>query len=92
MRGQPNVLIEQRDDGLQKLRDLTIATFCWALGLLAVFSVIAAVTIPGQSNTAASSSATSSITDDGQLQGPVDGAFQPAVSGGAPLVVTGGSR
>ncbi|HEV2029546.1 MAG TPA: hypothetical protein VGS16_13625 [Candidatus Dormibacteraeota bacterium] len=91
MPGQPNILVEQRNDGLQKLRDLTIASFCWALGLLAVFSVIAAVTIPGQSTTA-SNSATSPVTDTGQLQGPVDGSFQPAGGGGAPLVVSGGSR
>lgn len=90
MPGQPNILIEQRNASLQKLRDLTIATFCWALGLLAVFFVIAAVTIPGESTTAANN-VTSPVTDIGQLQGPVDGAFQSA-GGGAPLVVSGGSR
>jgi hypothetical protein len=91
MPGQPNILIEQRDDGLQKLRDLTIASFCWALGLLAVFSVIAAVTIPGQSTTS-TSSATSSATDTGQLQAPDEGSFQPAGGGRVPLAVSGGSR
>lgn len=91
MPGQSNILIEQRDDGLQKLRDLTIATFCWALGLLAVFSVIAAVTIPGQSATA-STTAASQVTDSGQLQGPDEGSLQPAGGGAVPLAVSGGSR
>jgi hypothetical protein len=88
---QPSLLIEQRDEGFQKLRDLTVATFCWALGLLAAFSVIAAVTIPGQGTTA-STSATNPVTDTGQLQGPVAGSFQPAGGGAGPLVVSGGSR
>jgi hypothetical protein len=91
MPGPPNILIEQRNDGLQKLRDLTIASFCWALGLLAVFSVIAAVTIPGQS-ASASTSATSPVTDTGQLQGPVEGSFRPVGGSGVPLAVSGGSR
>ena len=90
MPGQPESLIEQRNDGLQRLRDLTIASFCWALGMLAVFSVIAAVTIPGQ-GAVAPSSATSSATDAGQLQGPEDGSFRPA-GGGMPVAVSGGSR
>ena len=91
MPGQSNILIDQRDDGLQKLRDLTIASFCWALGLLAVFSVIAAVTIPGQSTTAASR-ATSAATDTGQLQGPAEGSFRPVGGSGVPLVARSSSR
>ena len=90
MPGQPNILIDQRNDGLEKLRALTIASFCWALGLLAVFSVIAAVTIPGQSTTAANT-VTSPVTDSGDLQGPVAGSLQ-AAAGSPPFVVSGGSR
>jgi hypothetical protein len=91
--------IEERDQGLQKLRDLTKACFFWALGLVAVFSVIAAVTNSGQSqansNTSTSQAATNISTgqfnDDGeQLQGPAQGSFQPSY--GRPVVVSGGSH
>jgi len=34
--------IEQRDQGFQKLRDLTRIAFFWSAGLLALCSVIAA--------------------------------------------------
>ena len=91
--------IEERDQGLQKLRGLTKACFLWSAGLVAAFSVIAAVTIPGQSQTsttnptsqADSNTATSQPADDNQLQGPVAGTFQRG-SGGPPLVASGGSR
>jgi hypothetical protein len=99
MAPQPFEAIEQRDRGMQKLQDLTWACFLWAAGMVAVFSVIAAVTVPGQSQGAASTStgsdasnsSSSTFTDDGQLQPPVSGTFQ---GGGysPPLVVSGGSH
>ena len=88
--------IEQRNQGFQKLQDLTTICFVWAVGLLALFSVIAAVTIPGQSqNTGTSNNPTDTsiapTTDDGQtFQGPVAGSFQPG--GGRPIAVSGGSH
>lgn len=95
----PISAIEERDQGLQRLRGLTKACFFWSAGLVAVFSVIAAMTIPGQSQTSSnnptsqadSNSATSQPADDNQLQGPVAGTFQRG-SGGPPLGVSGGSR
>ena len=91
--------IEQRDRALQKLQDLTWAVFLWAAGMVAVFSVIAAATLPGQSPSAPtsstgadnSSSSASTFTDDGQLRAPVNGTFQ-ASRGNPPLVVSGGSH
>ena len=78
--------IEQRDQGLQKPSDLTKAFFFCALGLLAVFSVIAAVTNPGKSQTDSNVAAipitpdtsTSHATDDhvSQLQPPTTGSFK----------------
>lgn len=95
----PIEAIEQRDRAMQKLRDLTWACFVWAAGMVAVFSVIAAATLPGQSQgspnsstgTDSSSSSASTFTDDGQLQPPVGGSFQSA-GGSPPLVVSGGSH
>lgn len=95
----PIAAIEERDQGLQKLRDLTKACFFWSAGLVAAFSVIAAVTIPGQSQTSSTSptsqadsnTSTSQPADDNQLQGPVAGSFQPG-GGGRPFVATGGSH
>ena len=96
--------IEQRDQGLQKLSDLTKNIFYWALGLLAVFSVTAAVTSPGQSPGSSTSSTSSTsqagfdgsttqtqFTDDGQqLQAPTQGSYQPTYS--RPVAVSGGSH
>jgi hypothetical protein len=88
--------IEQRDQGFQKLRDLTRIAFFWSAGLLALCSVIAAVTIPGQSqNTGTANNPTDTsiapTTDDGHtFQGPVAGSFQPG--GGRPIAVSGGSH
>jgi hypothetical protein len=96
--------IEQRDQGLQKLSDLTKNIFYWALGLLAVFSVTAAVTNPGQSPGSSSSSTSQAgfddsttqtqFTDDGQqqqqLQAPTQGSYQPSYS--RPVAVSGGSH
>lgn len=90
----PIEAIEQRDQGFQKLRDLTRICFLWSAGLLALFSIVAAVTIPGQSQNSPSTSADTSLaptTDDGQpLQGPATGSFQPG--GGRPIAVSGGSH
>jgi hypothetical protein len=92
----PIEAIEQRDQGFQKLRDLTRICFLWSAGLLALFSVIAAVTIPGQSQNTTTTTTTSDdtsiapTTDDGQLQGPATGSFQPG--GGRPIAVSGGSH
>ena len=91
--------IEQRDRALQKLRDLTWASFMWAAGLVAVFSVIAAVTLPGSqaqpasgtTPSAGTSTTASSFNDDGQLQPPADGTFQ-AGGGNPPVAVSGGSH
>jgi hypothetical protein len=88
--------IEQRDRGLQKLHDLTKTCFYWAVGLLAAFSVIAAVTNPGQSQGSSnasnsSSSSTNVFTDDGeQLQAPAQGSYQRSYS--RPVAVSGGSH
>jgi hypothetical protein len=84
---------------MQKLRDLTWACFMWAAGMVAVFSVIAAVTLPGQSQASPVSSpgadnasnSAPTFTDDGQIQPPVGGSFQSS-GGNPPVVVSGGSR
>ena len=94
----PIEAIEQRDQGFQKLRDLTRICFLWSAGLLALFSIIAAVTIPGQSQNSTTTSTNPGDTslapttnDDGQpLQGPTTGSFQPG--GGRPIAVSGGSH
>jgi hypothetical protein len=99
MAPEPIEAIVQRDQALQKLRDLTWACFLWAAGMVAVFSVIAAATVPGQAQGTANSPSTSdqsnssgsTFTDDGQLQPPVSGAFQSA-GGSPPLAVSGGSH
>jgi hypothetical protein len=97
---EPIEAMEHRDRAMQKLQDLTWACFLWAAGMVAVFSVIAAVTVPGQgqgttqsssTGSDASSSSASTFTDDGQLQAPANGSFQTA-GGRPPLVVSGGSH
>lgn len=96
---EPIEAIEHRDRAMQKLQDLTWACFLWAAGMLAVFSVIAAATVPGQSQGApststgsdGSASSSSTFTDDGELQPPANGSFQSA-GGRPPLVVSGGSH
>src|SRR6266571_932612 len=94
----------QRDLRLQRLRDLTFACAAGAAGLLGVFWVIAATTIPGHSDggatatTAADANAGFSrpAADDGTPDGsqlpPATQApvRQPAAA--APHVVAGGSR
>jgi len=99
MASEPIEAIVQRDQALQKLRDLTWACFLWAAGMVAVFSVIAAATVPGQGQGTAttppasdqSNTSATTITDDGQLQAPVGGSFQ-AAGGNPPVVVSGGSH
>jgi hypothetical protein len=96
---EPLEAIVQRDQAMQKLRDLTWACFLWAAGMVAVFSVIAAATVPGQGQGSAatppasdqSNTSSSTFTDDGQLQPPVSGSFQSA-GGSPPLAVSGGSH
>jgi len=96
---EPLEAIIQRDQAMQKLRDLTWACFLWAAGMVAVFSVIAAATVPGQAQGTAntpttsdqSNSSASTFTDDGQLQPPVSGTFQGG-GGSPPLAVSGGSH
>jgi hypothetical protein len=95
----PIEAIEQRDRALQKLRDLTWACFLWAAGMVAVFGVIAAATLPGatpgnasnQTGSDTSNSSSSVFNDDGQLQPPAGGTFRSA-GGSPPLVVSGGSH
>ena len=89
--------IEQRDQALLKLSDLTRACMFVATALLAAFSVIAAVTIPGQSQTTASTppnssdSLTTQTTDSGQpLQAPTTGPVRRG--SGRPIAVSGGSH
>jgi hypothetical protein len=99
MAPEPIEAIIQRDQAMQKLRDLTWACFLWAAGMVAVFSVIAAATVPGQGQSTANTAPTSdqsntsasTFTDDGQLQAPVSGSFQSA-GGNPPLAVSGGSH
>jgi hypothetical protein len=99
MASEPIEAIIQRDQAMQKLRDLTWACFLWAAGMVAVFSVIAAATVPGQAQGAAnttptadqSNSSAGTFTDDGQLRPPVSGSFQSA-GGNPPLAVSGGSH
>jgi hypothetical protein len=93
----PSEAIEQRDQAFQRLSDLTKICFFWSGVLLALFSVIAAVTIPGQSQNISGTTpnlgdtSTAPTTDDDQpLQGPGIGTFQPG--GGRPIAVSGGSR
>jgi hypothetical protein len=99
MASEPIEAIIQRDQAMQKLRDLTWACFLWAAGMVAVFSVIAGATVPGQGQGSAatppasdqSNTSSSTFTDDGQLQPPVSGSFQSA-GGSPPLAVSGGSH
>jgi hypothetical protein len=96
---EPLEAIVQRDQAMQKLRDLTWACFLWAAGMVAVFSVIAAATVPGQGQGAATTTPTSdqsttsasTFTDDGEFQPPVSGSFQGS-GGNPPVAVSGGSH
>ena len=90
-----------RDRNLQLLRDLTFAIGAVGAGLLGLFAIVAATTVPGHSDSgqAAAGNQTASNTNastdpanngDDQFQPPSQGAFGPAAS--APHVVSGGSR
>jgi len=94
----------QRDLSLRRLRDLTFACTAAAAGLLGVFAIVAATTIPGHSDGGATATAAAdsnggvsqpgaddSAADTGPLQPPAQAPVrQPAVA--APHVVSGGSR
>jgi hypothetical protein len=98
----------QRDRSLQRLRDLTYAIAAGAAGLLGVFSIIAAASVPGQSDAGATASTDPTATGPNQSsfsqpQGGVSttggGEFQrpgqgsfSQAGGAAPHVVSGGSR
>ena len=77
------------------MRELTKASAIVATILLAAFTLIAAMTIPGKGNAASSSSSpaatndTQVSADDGQLQPPSNPIVQ--AGGGLPVAVTGGS-
>jgi hypothetical protein len=95
----------QRDLSLQRLRDLTYAIAAGAAGLLGLFSIVAAATVPGQTDGGATATtATNSnqagfsqpaggvtTTGGGEFQRPAQGAVSQAGSG-PPNVVSGGSR
>jgi hypothetical protein len=85
-----------RDNALSLLRDLTAVCAIGATALLGAFTVIAAVTVPGQNSsnpvtpsTAGSGNASQS-SDDGNLQPPSVAASQRGGSGA--VAVSGGSR
>jgi len=98
----------QRDRSLQRLRDLTYAIAAGAAGLLGVFSIIAAVSVPGQTDAGGTASTGTTATDPNQsiFSLPAGGVSttgggefqrpgQGSVSQGgsaAPHVVSGGSR
>jgi hypothetical protein len=94
----------QRDLSLQRLRDLTFACAAGAAGLLGVFSIIAATTVPGHSDAGTTGTTAadpnqgsqqpaddSNSGDGGVLQPPAQAPVrQPAVQ--VPVAVSGGSR
>jgi hypothetical protein len=93
--------VEQRDRSLKLLRDLTFAFAAGGAALLGVFSIVAAATVPGQSDSGATASTAStgstttsddneSSTGPSRVQAPSQGSFGPGA--GAPIVVSGGSR
>ncbi|TME58312.1 MAG: hypothetical protein E6I58_03265 [Chloroflexi bacterium] len=86
-----------RDNALSLLRDLTAAVAIGATALLGVFTLIAALTIPGQNGSNQGTAGTadtgnpSHSSDDSNLQPPIRGGLQQA-GGGAAVAVSGGSR
>jgi hypothetical protein len=92
--------VEQRDRSLKLLRDLTFAFAAGGAALLGLFSIVAAATVPGQSDsgaTASTSTGTTTTSDDNssssgpsQVQQPNQGSFGPGF--GQPIAVSGGSR
>lgn len=98
----PPPSVQHRDRGLGLLRDLTVAVAIGATGLLGVFAIAAAATIPGHAAGGVASNGSSGAQTDGgststgfggqtQLHQPDGGGF---TQGGSttPIVVTGGSR
>jgi hypothetical protein len=91
----PATTSSDRDNALLLLRELTKASAIVATILLAAFTLIAAMTIPGKGSAASSGSSPAATTDtqvptdDGALQPPSNRQIQ--AGGGIPVVVTGGS-
>lgn len=95
--------VYRRDRALMLMNDLTVAVAIAATGLLGMFAIIAAATIPGHTGGAALAATGSSPTQtNNSSSGTSSGWFpnfqQPdngSVSQGGsttPIVVTGGSR
>jgi hypothetical protein len=90
----PTTTSDDRDNALLLLRELTKASAIVATILLAAFTLIAAMTIPGKGSAAlgganpAATTDTQVSTDDGELQ-PSNP--QVRAGGGVPVAVTGGS-
>jgi hypothetical protein len=86
--------LEQRERGLELLRDLTLACVLGAAGLLIAFSFIAAVSIPGQAakDSAAATAQPLSASDDQGTPIQAPGPGSVTTGGGTPVVVSGGSR
>jgi hypothetical protein len=92
--------VEQRDRSLKLLRDLTFAFAAGGAALLGLFSILAAATVPGQSDSGATASTASTGTtttsdDNSSSSGtsqsqPGQGSFGPGF--GQPIAVSGGSR
>jgi len=91
----PPATAATRDNALSLLRDLTVTVAIAATALLGVLTLIAAVTIPGQSSSSRGTAGTAETgnptqsTDDASLQPPSSGLRQ---GGGNPVAVSGGSR
>ena len=91
----PATTSDDRDNALLLLRELTKASAIVATILLAAFTLIAAMTIPGKGSAASSGSSpaatndTQVSSDDGELQPPSNPIVQ--AGGGVPVAVTGGS-
>jgi hypothetical protein len=81
--------IEQRDQGLLELSDLTRACLFVATALLAAFSVIAAVTIPGQTTPTDNSANQVANTTQPHQALPAAPVHRSA---GHPVAVSGGSH
>src|ERR1700724_197043 len=92
---------EQRDRSLTLLRALTFAFAAGGAALLGLFSIVAAATVPGQSDSgptgSTASTRTTTTSDDNssssgpsQVQQPSQGSFGPG--SGQPIAVSGGSR
>jgi len=92
--------VEQRDRSLKLLRDLTFAFAAGGAALLGLFSIVAAATVPGQSDSGATASTAStgttttsddnSSSSDSSQVPPSQGSLGPGF--GQPIAVSGGSR